>query len=125
MLFVIFIAILIVGLIWYQKNEWSIGALATTMSGVLAVVISLFIIIGNNICADAFVDRMHVRYDTLVYQYENDIYDNDNDLGMRELMVNIQDWNEDLSYRQSLQDNIWLDIYDVDVYDQFKPIELK
>ena len=63
-------------------------------------------------------------YDSLVYQLENDLYDNDNDLGKKELYNQIQEWNTDLAYRQHIQDNLWCGIFYPNIYDQFKYIEL-
>lgn len=129
MLFWIFVAILIAGIVWTvcDSRSWRYeeGKLATITVGILAVAISIFIMCANYIGVDAYVDRMNTRYDALIYQYENNIYDNDNDLGKRELMVDIQDWNEDLASKQELQDDFWVGIYMPNIYDQFKPIELE
>ena len=78
-----------------------------------------------NISADGTVAKDTARYEMLVYQYENDIYDNDNDLGKRDLMMDIQDWNEDLAYYKKMQHNFWIGIYIPDVFDEFEYIELK
>ena len=91
----------------------------------IVAVIMLIVIIVNNTNVDAYVAENQMRYEMLVYQYENDIYDNDNDLGKRELMEDIQKWNEDLAYRRKAQDDFWVGIFYPNVHDQFEFIELK
>lgn len=91
----------------------------------LVSIIMLVVIIVNNTNVDAYVSENQMRYEMLVYQYENDIYDNDNDLGKRDLMEDIQKWNEDLAYHRKAQDDFWVGIFYPNVYDQFEFIELK
>lgn len=91
----------------------------------LVSIIMLVVIIVNNTNVDAYVAENQMRYEMLVYQYENDIYDNDNDFGKRDLMEDIQEWNEDLAYRRKAQDDFWVGIFYPNVHDQFEFIELK
>lgn len=91
----------------------------------LVSIIMLVVIIVDNTNVDAYVSENQMRYEMLVYQYENDIYDNDNDLGKRDLMEDIQKWNEDLAYHRKAQDDFWVGIFYPNVYDQFEFIELK
>ena len=88
-------------------------------------IVMLVVIIVKNTNVDAYVAENQMRYEMLVYQYENDIYDNDNDLGKRDLMEDIQEWNEDLAYYRKAQDDFWVGIFHPNVYDQFEFIELK
>ena len=87
--------------------------------------VMLVVIIVKNTNVDAYVAENQMRYEMLVYQYANDIYDNDNDLGKRDLMEDIQKWNEDLAYHRKAQDDFWVGIFYPNVYDQFEFIELK
>ena len=91
----------------------------------LVSIIMLVVIIVNNTNVDSYVAENQMRYEMLVYQYENDIYDNDNDLGKRDLMEDIQKWNEDLAYRRKAQDDFWVGIFYPNVHDQFEFIKLK
>ena len=91
----------------------------------LVSIIMLVVIIVDNTNVDAYVSENQMRYEMLVYQYENDIYDNDNDLGKRDLMEDIRKWNEDLAYHRKAQDDFWVGIFYPNVYDQFEFIELK
>ena len=91
----------------------------------IVAVIMLIVIIVNHTNVDAYVAENQMRYEMLVYQYEHDIYNNDNDLGKRDLMEDIQEWNEDLAYRRKAQDDFWVGIFYPNVHDQFEFIELK
>lgn len=91
----------------------------------IASIVMLVEIVVRNTNVDAYVAENQMRYEMLVYQYENDIYDNDNDLGKRDLMKDIQEWNEDLAYYREAQDDFWVGIFYPNVYDQFEFIELK
>ena len=133
MLFWLFVIVMVVGLLllildahFLFKNDLAINTGLTMVTiGSAAVLASIVIILFSHIGLDAKVERCNARYESLVYQYENNIYDNDNDLGKRELMNDIQSWNEDLSYRKKIQDDFWLGIYYPNIYDQFEKIELK
>lgn len=90
----------------------------------IAMVIMTICIIVNNSGISGLIAANQQRYDSLVYQLENDLYDNDNDLGKKELYNQIQAWNEDLAKGKALQHDIWVGIFWPDIYDQFEFIEL-
>ena len=91
----------------------------------IAVVISLIGIGANNIGLDAKIEANHVRYEMLKYQYENDMYDNDNNVGKYELIKDIRSWNENLSKNKKLQRDFWIGIYIPNIYDDFEFISLE
>lgn len=97
------------------------GTLSTIFGIVLAVVIILAVV--ANISTDGFIESSKQRYNSLVYQLKNNLYDNDNDLGKKELYNQIQAWNEDLAKGKALQNDFWLGAFYPDVYDQFDFIE--
>ena len=134
MLFAIFAIVLAIGItcsVVYKrvfddyKHDWLmfIGVILSALAGI-AMFVS-FIVMGiNYIGKDAETAILETRYEMLTYQYENNIYENDNDLGKRELIVNIQEWNETLARNQKLQDDFWVGVYVPDIYDQFAFIDL-
>lgn len=126
MLFCIFLILLIVG-VWMMlvvDDDYFIGSAFMFGFGVLGVIVSIVFLCATYIGIDGDVERNQVRYDSLMYQYENYLYDNDNDVGKKELMSEIQSWNEDLAWDKTMQRNPWIGIYIPNVYDQFDFIEL-
>lgn len=73
--------------------------------------------------ADAYLASMQEKRSALVYQLENDIYDNDNDLGKKELYSEITEYNCDVAEGKIKQNNIW--VYNIypNVYDELELIE--
>lgn len=90
----------------------------------VVVVISLIDFVFDHGCKDAMVAEYQAKRDALVWQFENDVYDNDNDLGKRELMEDIRIFNEDIARKKITQDNFWIGIYIPDIYDQIEMIDL-
>lgn len=108
-----------------KRSGYSWLFITIALISLIVSIVMLVNIIVRNTNVDAYVAENQMRYEMLVYQYENDIYDNDNDLGKRDLMEDIQEWNEDLAYYREAQDDFWVGIFYPNVYDQFEFIELK
>lgn len=126
MVFWIFVIGGLIGLLLAFLNdnfiEFGAGIFAIGLMGV----VTCGIVIGiNHVSVEADIAKLNTRYETLVYQYENDFYENDNDVGKRDLIKDIQEWNENLAYKQDIQRNLWIGIFVPDIYDQFEFIELR
>ena len=89
--------------------------------GVVILFMTVAICIGN-FGADAKVAKYKERYDSLVYQYENEIYCDDN--AVYDLLTDIREYNEDLAYYQEIQDDFWIGVFYPNIFDQFELIEL-
>lgn len=127
-LFLILAIGLIVGAICiWQYNEYSAWTLPLTILSVITIIVVLIMgicIIYSHSTTDAYIASNKQRYNSLVYQLENNLYENDNDLGKKELYNQIQEWNEDLAHYQSIQDNFWSGIFYPNIYNQFEYIKL-
>ena len=149
MLFVLFIIILIIGisLLYIDNNYYGlfeykdkehpilrklydfdvfsfVGGVATIVCG-FCIVTSLIIICGQHMKADAFVEESKERYKALCYKVESESIKDEFGLLNKEIVDEIQEWNEDVASYQELQNNFWLGIYYPNVYDQFEKIPLK
>ena len=100
--------------------EW-VSMLSTIISVIagIAFVVMLIVVIANNVGVEASIEANKQRYESLIYQAKNNLYENDNDLGKKELANQIQEWNEDLARGKALQDDFWVGIFYADIYDEF------
>ncbi len=131
MLFWLVVAIFIISIIVFVINDKICGGcydpianvfeLLAIVSGVVVFIMTVAVCLGN-FGADAKVAKYKERYDSLVYQYENEIYCDDN--VVYDLLTDIREYNEDVAYHREIQDDTWLGIFHPDIYDQFELIEL-
>lgn len=128
MLFFIFVAIFVIGLLaTIFTDEWSdlhLAALCTLGVGVSLLVISAIGFATSYIGTDASIAKWETQYESLTYQLENNLYDNDNDIGKKELMDEIREWNGNLAYHKAIQRNFWVGIYYPNIYDNLEFIPL-
>lgn len=128
MLFFIFVAIFVIGILaTIFTDKWSdshIIAIGILVVGIFLLAVNTVILATNYIDTDASVAGWEKQYESLTYQLKNNLYDNDNDIGKKELMDEIREWNEDLAYHKEIQRNFWVGIYYPNVYDNFEFIPL-
>ena len=131
MLFWIWIILIVAGIIgWIVCNRFDdFGDFIWTYAvplvvGCIGAFVAGFVLILTYAGLSGQVVKNQTRYDMLVYQYENNVYENDNDLGKRELIEDIQKWNEDVAYYKAVDKDFWIGVFIPKEYTQFEFIEL-
>ena len=126
------IVIVIIGLIMaaiaYDKASdiWDvIGGVSVTFAVVsfVASIILGVIAVSASVGSESYLASMQEKRNALVYQLENNIYDNDNDLGKKELYSEITEYNCDVAEGKIMRGNIWVYNLYSDVYDELELIE--
>lgn len=92
--------------------------------GIITVAISIVIMMVNYIPAEGEREMLEVRRESLVFQYDHDMYDNDNDIGKKELMDDIQEFNMVINFGKRMQRDFWIGIYIPNIYDNLKLIDI-
>lgn len=128
-IFLILIAISVIFLIlndkiWYEEWIDCVCWGVLIPSAIVAIIMSIFVI-DANVGIEGKIASDEQRYEALVYQVENEIYENDNDVGKYELYNQVREWNEDLAKGKAMQNDFWLGIFYPDIFDKFEFIELK
>lgn len=127
------IAITIIGFaifaVSYNKftTLWDFVNLISLSLVIAFVMVSCGLVVASIISktgSEAYLASMQEKRAALVYQLENDIYDNDNDLGKKELYSEITEYNCDVAKGKVMKDNIWFyNLYPY-AYDELELIEL-
>ncbi len=118
----------IVSIISFNKfrDFWDVIGTISSVLAVLFFIISAVlgaIAISASVGSESYLVSMQEKRSALVYQLENDLYDNDNDLGKKELYSEITEYNCDVAKGKIMQDNIWVYNLYSDVYDDLELIE--
>ena len=101
------------------------GAITIITSFILVIMLLISVISYSTM--EAEIATLQARYDSLTYQLENDVYNDNGDdvIGKSDLYAAIQEWNEDYAWGIKMQNNPWTGIFIPDKWDYLKPIELK
>ena len=129
MIIILFILLGIIGYIIVKKSdEFSIWNLLGILILVIAAVGFLACIIAHGVIflsADGTAAALQARYDTLMYQVEHHLYEDEvMSVSMRDFMKEITEWNTELATNQALQNNIWVSIFYPNIYNNFNFITL-
>ena len=122
---IISVLVLIISLNKFS-NLWDVIGFISIALAVLFFIISVVlgvIAISASVGSESYLASMQEKRSALVYQLENDLYDNDNDLGKKELYSEITEYNCDVAKGKIMQDNMWVYNLYADVYDDLELIE--
>ena len=99
-----------------------ISIVLATLFFVISAVLGV-IAVSASVGSESYLASMQEKKNALVYQLENDLYDNDNDLGKKELYSEITEYNCDVAKGKIMQDNIWVYNLYSDIYDELEIIK--
>lgn len=126
MLISVLVVLAIVFTVWAVAEDWCglISALFSVLS-ISACITGIIALIVVNTGVSGRIAQCHERYESLTYQLESGMYENDNDVGKKELMSEIREWNEDLAYNKAMQRDFWVGTFIPNIYDHFEFIDVR
>lgn len=139
MLFWLFVIILAVGvgLLVFGSVEWKgkhaflyrtaygfqvAGVTTVFLSGV-AILICVTFLINQFLGVNARIEQKRENYRAIAYKVESGACRDDLGLLNKEVVDEIQEWNEDIVYYQNVQRDFWIGIFYPNVYDDFETID--
>lgn len=131
MLFILvfaFITVIIlgIGIAYYISDDWHIDGMGFRATGIIMLIILAIMIFTARQCdvyKDVKYETYMQRYNSLVYQLENNFYDKFTYDGRENLMKNILNYNNDVLVGRAKKNSLWIGCwYKVD-YDSLPLIE--
>ena len=133
---IIGIGLIVIGCIkWdYEKNKLFdflydnddtlklIGGITTFISGFI-MIIMITILCCMYIGIDARVEQSKETFDAITYKMESGACRDEFGLLNKEVIDEIQSWNESIIYNQKMQNDFWVGVFYPNIYDQFETID--
>ena len=108
----------------YQNDDTieCFGWVTVVVSEIIMVIMIIFLAC-NYIGVNAQVEKSKERYNAITYKVESGACRDEFGLLNKEVIDEIQDWNESITYYKNIQKDFWVGIFVPNVYDQFKTID--
>lgn len=140
MLFWLFIIILAVGIglvvvgnmdwdykkqkfLYYHDGKFEFAGSITILISGLALFICVICLIGQFTGVEARLEQSRERYEAITYKVESGACRDEFGLLNKEVVDEIQEWNESVSYYKSVQKDFWIGVFYPNVYDEFETID--
>ena len=108
---------------YYDENICFAGWIVSIIAGIVLLIMVISIIdVHSGLNGD--IAKMNERYKALSFKAESDFARDELGLLNKEIVDEIQNWNEDIVYRREMQDNFWVGVFYPDIYYDFKTIDL-
>lgn len=109
----------------YYFDDACIACNAVFGFSTIILVLLVLIIVITHLMAPGDLAANTARRESLVYQIENSMYTNNNDIGKKELYDEVREFNEDLARGKANVDNIWVGVfYPDELYENLELIDL-
>ena len=120
--------ILISGIIIYNFREndvVNIICFGIILFSVAIFILEAVVLCMNHFSAPGLAEQYSQRYEFLTYQMENNLYENENEIGKKQLYSEIQSYNEDIASGKRMQNDVWVGVFYPPIYDELELIELE
>ena len=111
----------------YEHSNLSVfaflfGAIAFIFGGILVLILGFDLVV--NLTTAAATKQANIeKYKALTYKLESEACRDQFGLLSKEIIDEVQDWNTDITYYKSMEDNFWMGIYYPDVYGDLGTID--
>lgn len=109
--------------LYYNDENISFAGWATSIISGIVAFIMLICIICAHTNIEAQLEKNREIYNALTYKMESTTCRDEFGFLSKEVIDEVQEWNKDVRYYQSAQDDFWVGIFIPNVYDEFETID--
>ena len=109
--------------LYYHDGSIALAGWITSIISGLVVLIMLIYVIDSHTNVNAKLEQNREVYNALTYKMESTTCRDEFGFLSKEVIDEVQEWNEDVRYYQSAQDDFWVGIFYPNVYDEFEIID--
>lgn len=107
---------------FHDDDLYTCGWVVVIISALVLLFMTIAIICEYT-TVNAYSQKCNERYNALTYKVESGVCRDEFGLLNKEVVDEIQEWNEDVVYRKEMQNNFWVGIFYADIYDEFETID--
>lgn len=108
---------------YYNDCIFNIAGGAVILVTATILIVSICVIATNYFGVGAKVEQYREHYRALEFKADSQSYRDEFGLLSKEVIDEIQEWNEDIAYHKSIQCDFWLGIFYPNIYDEFETID--
>ena len=109
--------------LYHNDDAIKFAGVLTSVISALAVIIMLVCIVCSHTNVEANLEENREIYDALTYKMESTTCRDEFGFLSKEVIDEVQEWNKDVRYYQSAQDDFWVGIFYPNVFDEFETID--
>lgn len=107
----------------YRNDEnIKLAGFIVNIISVAVIIVMLIFIISSHTNVEAKLEQNRERYDALTYKMESTTCRDEFGFLSKEVIDEVQKWNEYVRYYQAAQDDFWIGIFYPNVFDEFETI---
>lgn len=109
--------------LYYNSEAVKVIGWIVTLVSTVALFIMLIVLPFCYIGVNGYVEQNKERFEAITYKIESGACRDEFGLLSKEVIDEIQEWNEEVVKGQTLQNDFWLGVFYPDVYDQYETID--
>lgn len=109
--------------LYYNDDKIALIGGVTSFISSIVILVMLICIIGSHTSVEVNLEKNRETYNALMYKMKSTTCRDEFGFLGKEIIDEVQNWNEDIRYYKAAQDDFWVGIFHPNIYDEFETID--